>query len=175
MKTLGKCTGIAALLAASAACQRPAGTAPSLLPERIANFTAGPLAADAAATRRTYTHGGTHISVTLARFEMSPEQYDSWVRTSTEGFPQAALGLQTADGNGFYQCSGGDRPSCDLLVQLRSGFHIEIRGGGTSSRADVDAIAQARSAFIQHDEPRERRQPAEQMAIAGVLPMHLKI
>jgi hypothetical protein len=113
-----------------------------LLPDRIATFSAGPLATDAAATHRTYTRGKAHIAVTLARFEMSPEQYDSWVRTSREGFPQAALGLPATEGNGFYQCSAGERPSCDLLVQLRSGFHIEIRGGGTSSREDVDAIAQ---------------------------------
>ena len=28
-----------------------------------------------------------------------------------------------------------------LLIQLRSGFHLELRGGGTTSRADVDALA----------------------------------
>jgi hypothetical protein len=79
--------------------------------------------------------------VTLARFPMSAPAYAEWVRTSVEGFPQATLNLPAYAGNGFYQCSGVNQTSCDLLIQLRSGFHVEIRGAGTSSRADVDAIA----------------------------------
>ena len=47
------------------------------------------------------------------------------------------------DANGFYQCTEPPAPSCDLLIQLRSGVHVEIRGSGTTSRADVDAIARA--------------------------------
>jgi hypothetical protein len=119
----------------------PAAIDASALPARIAGFTAGPLDRDAIATRRTYARGATRIAVTLARFEMSADQYRDWVRTSVASFPQAVLDLPAADGNGFYQCTEGDAPSCDLLIQLRSGFHLEIRGGGTSRREDVDAIA----------------------------------
>jgi hypothetical protein len=121
------------------ACCRRADNAP--LPPRIGPFEGGPLERDPVATRRTYARGATRIAVTLARFEMSAAQYREWVRTSTEAFPQATLDVPAGDGNGFYQCSGADPPSCDLLIQLRSGFHLEIRGGGTSTRADADDIA----------------------------------
>jgi len=71
---------------------------------------------------------------------MSADDYAGWVRMSAS-FPQAALDLPGTEANGFYQCSDGPPPSCDLLIQLRAGVHIEVRGGGTSSRADVDALA----------------------------------
>ena len=38
---------------------------------------------------------------------MSPDDYASWVKTSTASFPQAALELSPADANGFYQCTDG--------------------------------------------------------------------
>ena len=133
---------------ARAACRRPpapaptpAGTADDPLPARIGDFVGGPLVRDDAATRRAYARGATRIEVTLARFPMTAAQYRDWVRTSTDGYPQAALGLPAGDANGFYQCRPDDPQRCDLLVQLRAGVHVEIRGGGTSSRADVDAIA----------------------------------
>jgi hypothetical protein len=134
------------LLVACAACRRPAapspaGSAADPLPARIGDFAGGPLLRDDAATRRSYVRGTTHIEVTLARFPMTAEQYRDWVRTSTEGYPQATLDLPAGDANGFYQCRTDDPERCDLLVQLRAGFHVEIRGGGTSTRGDVDAIA----------------------------------
>jgi hypothetical protein len=139
---------VLSLLVLCAACRRSGASAPAPsesaadpLPARIGDFAAGPLVRDEAAARRTYARGRTRIEVTLARFPMSAEQYGDWVRTSTEGYPQAALGLPPADANGFYQCAPEGTRSCDLLIQLRAGFHVEIRGGGTSSRADVDAIA----------------------------------
>jgi hypothetical protein len=113
----------------------------SLLPDRIAAFTADPPTTDGAAVHRSYHRGATRIAVTLARFPMTDQQYQGWVRASREGFPQAALDVPDGTGNGFYQCADGGRPACDLLIQLRSGVHVEIRGGGTSSREDVDAIA----------------------------------
>jgi hypothetical protein len=113
-----------------------------MLPARIAEFVGGPLViVDANASRRTYSRGRTRIDVTLARIPMTAAAYASWVETSTAGFPQATLGLPADQANGFYQCSTGDRPTCDLLVQLRAGFHLELRGAGTSTRDDVDAIA----------------------------------
>jgi hypothetical protein len=112
-----------------------------VLPDRIGPFTAGPLTLQGGASQRTYATRDARITVTLARFPMTAEQYDDWVRTSVAGYPQAALDVPAGAGNGFYQCTGDPRPSCDLLIQLRAGVHVEIRGNGTSSRADVDAIA----------------------------------
>jgi hypothetical protein len=111
-----------------------------VLPD-VAGFEAGPQVEGPAYVRRPYGRGRARIEVTLARMPMSPEAYGDWVRTSTASFPQAALDLPAGDANGFYQCSDGANPSCDLLIQLRAGFHFEIRGGGTSSRDDVDALA----------------------------------
>jgi hypothetical protein len=65
------------------------------------------------------------------------------VKDSVASFPQATLDAPAADANGFYQCSAGPPESCDLLIQLRSGVHLELRGAGTSSRADVDTLARA--------------------------------
>jgi hypothetical protein len=126
--------------AASPAAQRPvAPPQPPELPEAIAGFAAGALSVDGRAVKRQYSRPGVAITVTLARLPMNPEQYAAWVKTSTEEFPQAVLDVAEDRGNGFYQCD--DRGRCDLLIQLRSGVHVELRGGGTSTRGDVNAIA----------------------------------
>ena len=78
--------------------------------------------------------------MTLARTALPPGGWDSWV-TMSQGFPQAKLDAPVADANGFYQCVEFPMSSCDLLIQLRSGVHVELRGNGSSSRADVDALA----------------------------------
>jgi hypothetical protein len=88
-----------------------------------------------------YARGPTRIDVTLARAPMRPGGFDDWLKMSREGFPQAVLDAPADDANGFYQCTEGTAPSCDLLIQLRSGVHVEIRGAGTSTREDVDALA----------------------------------
>jgi len=119
-----------------AGCRRAAPAAPAFdLPDAIPGFSAG--------ARQTYTAGATHITVTLARHPMDQTAYDNWLAMSNAGFPQADLGLPAAAGNGFYQCEARAPDSCDLLIQLRSGVHVEIRGGGTSTRHDVDAIRRA--------------------------------
>jgi hypothetical protein len=110
------------------------------LPE-VAGFIAGPPTRDAAAVRRTYTRGAARIVVTRARFPLSPEQYDDWVKTSTAGYPQATLDVRPGTANGFYQCTAGIDSSCDLLIQLRAGVHLELRGSGTSHQRDVDDLA----------------------------------
>jgi hypothetical protein len=110
------------------------------LPDTIPGFVAGPREPGDGFVRRTYATGATRISVTLARHPMDDRAYDAWVAMSNAGFPQADLGLPAGAGNGFYQCSGAAPESCDLLIQLRSGVHVEIRGAGTSTRAQVDAI-----------------------------------
>jgi hypothetical protein len=117
----------------------PAATALAL-PD-VNGFVSGVSSPAPGYVRRTYRRGSARVEVTLARMPMSPDDYAGWVKTSTASFPQAALGLPAADANGFYQCSDGPSPSCDLLIQLRAGVHLELRGGGTSSRDDVDALA----------------------------------
>jgi hypothetical protein len=128
-----------------ACCRRPETDGGAPLPARIGGFEGGPLERDVVATRRAYPRGGTRIEVTLAPFEMSAAQYRDWVRTSTEAFPQAVLDVPAGDGNGFYQCTETNPPRCDLLIQLRAGLHLEIRGGGTSSREDIDEVARGLS------------------------------
>jgi hypothetical protein len=146
----------AALGLAAGACRRPpppsAGSpepqapsaeaaAPGALPDRIEGFVAGPTSELGGATRRSYRRGDLVIDVTLARFPMDAAGYERWVKSSVEGYPQAALPIPAAAGNGFYQCRP-DRPAlCDLLIQLRSGVHLELRAGGTARREDVDAVA----------------------------------
>ena len=117
-----------------------AGSGALVLPE-VAGFEATAPIDGPSYVRRGYGRGRARIEVTLARMPMSPEAWAAWVAASTASFPQAALDLPAREANGFYQCSEGETPSCDLLIQLRAGFHLEIRGGGTSTRDDVDALA----------------------------------
>jgi hypothetical protein len=135
----------AMLLAAVAlsACRRgppPAPRAVFDLPDTIPGFSAGAREPGEGWLRRTYTAGATRITVTLARHPMDGAAWDAWVRMSTAGFPQADLELPGDRGNGFYQCDDRAPDRCDLLIQLRSGVHVELRGGGTSTRRDADAI-----------------------------------
>jgi len=124
----------------TAPAPRVASASTLVLPE-LAGWEAGGKVDGASFVRRRYSRGRARIEVTLARMPMSPEAYAEWVRMSTASFPQATLDVPAGDANGFYQCSEGATPSCDLLIQLRAGFHLEIRGGGTSTRDDVDALA----------------------------------
>jgi hypothetical protein len=94
--------------------------------------------------RRSYRRRHVQIEVTLARTVLPPGGFEAWLAMS-EGYPQAKLDAPASDANGFYQCVSFPMSSCDLLVQLRSGVHIELRGNGSSSRADVDALAAALS------------------------------
>jgi hypothetical protein len=120
------------LLAASlCSCARTAPPAPP-------TFVAGPETRGESFSRRTFTRGAVHVTVTdAAGPPLSAAQFDEWVRMSAS-FPTAPLDASPELANGFYQCTG-DR--CDLLIQLRSGRHLELRGDGTATRADVDAVA----------------------------------
>jgi len=150
-------SGLALLTAASLAlaCRRapppapPRAPAPAaassgalVLPE-AAGFVAASQVEGPSFVRRRYSRGRARIEVTLARMPMSADGYAEWVRMSTASFPQATLPLPAGEANGFYQCSEGPTPSCDLLIQLRAGFHLEIRGAGTTTRDDVDTLARA--------------------------------
>src|ERR1035437_1773922 len=117
----------------------PAKSRPHALPE-IPDFAGGTEEHGPTYTRRTYARGPESITVTLARFPMSAPQYEGWLRMSTADFPQAALEVRPDEGNGFYQCAPEDASRCDLLVQLRCGIHLEIRGQGIALRQDADAI-----------------------------------
>jgi hypothetical protein len=116
-------------------------TSGALVLPQVAGFEATTPVDGPSYVRRRYSRGRARIEVTLARMPMSSDAYADWVRMSTASFPQAALEVPAGDANGFYQCSEGETSSCDLLIQLRAGFHLEIRGGGTSTRDDVDALA----------------------------------
>ena len=123
------------------ACRRPPAVPNAFdLPDALPGFVAGAREPGEGYWRRTYTAGATRITVTLARHAMDRAAYDGWVSMSTAGFPQADLALPADAANGFYQCDAAAPAHCDLLIQLRSGVHVEIRGGGTSTRNDVDAI-----------------------------------
>jgi hypothetical protein len=142
-------TSLVVLILAAAACRpsRPAVGASAdgsgnALPA-IAGFVAGPETSGASYQRRSYARDGETTTVTLARFPMSAEQYQGWLRMSTADFPQARLDLDGSEGNGFYQCAEGDPSRCNLLVQLRCGLHLEIRGQGTARRRDSDDVLRA--------------------------------
>jgi hypothetical protein len=130
------------VVASLTSCRRlsPPAAAVFDLPDAIPGFVAGAREPGDGYVRRTYAAGATRITVTLARHTMDDAAWDGWVRMSTAGFPQADLGLPADLGNGFYQCDERAPDRCDLLIQLRAGVHIEIRGGGTSTRRDADAI-----------------------------------
>ncbi|HVY38093.1 MAG TPA: hypothetical protein VHM31_09160 [Polyangia bacterium] len=155
MTGAGAAMALAAALSAGGACSRPrstpaAASSPPRAAARVAaaglalpdvpGFSAAPPDPGDGFVRRAYSRGAARVQVTLARMPMSAEDYQRWQSAST-AFPQADLGLPAAEANGFYQCGDGQNPSCDLLVQLRGGFHLELRGAGTTSRADVDALA----------------------------------
>jgi hypothetical protein len=111
------------------------------LPERIATFDAGPLVSGDGFSRRTYSRANAHVTVTLAHIDLGADGYDRWLRQSEDGYPQAKLDLPAGAGNGFYQCADVAMARCNLLIQLRNGAHLEIRGDETTVRSDVDAVA----------------------------------
>ncbi len=137
--TLG-CTRGADTSEREASTAKPPAAALDALPD-IATFAAAPAVSGDGYRRRAYTRGRAKITVTIGRFEVDDRGYERWVGQSREAYPQADLGMPQELGNGFYECSGSEPPACNLLIQLRAGTHIEIRGDGTATRADVDDIA----------------------------------
>jgi hypothetical protein len=129
------------------ACHRtgPPPATSLALPDALAGFTATPVVSGDNFVRRRYARAAVQVDVTLARAPLGPSTggFAGWLQMSRAGFPQASLDAPSEDANGFYQCTVATPPSCDLLIQMRSGVHLELRGGGTSSRADVDDIARA--------------------------------
>jgi hypothetical protein len=112
------------------------------LPARVGAFEGNaPTIADTY-TRRTYAHGASRVTVTLAKLPMDARAYARWVEQSTSGYPHTTLVAEDA-GNGFYECTDDAATRCNLLVQMRDGRHFEIRAEAEATRADVDVIARA--------------------------------
>jgi len=133
--------GLACMLLMACRRQVPRAAPPVFdLPDAIPGFVAGAREPGDGWVRRTYTAGAARINVTLARHAMDDAGWNGWVSMSRAGYPQADLDLPADNANGFYQCDERAPDRCDLLIQLRSGVHVEIRGGGTSTRSDADAI-----------------------------------
>jgi hypothetical protein len=106
------------------------------LPDSAPPFAAGPLLRAQGYARRTYARAGVPIEVTVAARPVGADEYVQWVGQS-RAYAQATLALPPSEANGFYTCSGA---ACDLHIQLRSGYHVELMGGGRATRADLDAL-----------------------------------
>ena len=144
----GTVVATARLDAAGVQAERPPRVhVPSLatgLPRRAAGFVADDDASEVGAPRdgavhAVFTRGTARIHVTLAAYPVTAERWSSWLAASAS-FPQAPLPWAADVANGFYQCDEDVPPHCDLLIQLRAGFHLELRGGKTSRRSDVDEL-----------------------------------
>lgn len=142
------------LLATLSGCQRrsaavaPAGNVdltprPLALPDTLAGFTGEPIVHGPTWVRRRYARGSARVDTTLAIAPQPPGGFEGWLVTSRATYPQAALAAPPGDVNGFYQCTDGAPSRCDLLIQMRSGVHLELHGAGTSTRADVNVLAGA--------------------------------
>jgi hypothetical protein len=56
-------------------------------------------------------------------------------------YPQVSLPLPADEANGFFTCaSGRNDAACDLHIQLRKGFHVEIMGNGRVPRTELTAM-----------------------------------
>jgi hypothetical protein len=112
------------------------------LPEKADAFAGGALETKEAFARREYTKGAARISVTVARVPTTQAQFDEWTRTSA-AYPPAILEVPPGTTTGFYACAGV-RPDgwqlCDLHIQTRSGFHVEVMGNGTATRPDLEQL-----------------------------------
>ncbi|HZU83485.1 MAG TPA: hypothetical protein VE987_11235 [Polyangiaceae bacterium] len=129
----------------SRAAAAPSPVPPGLdLPAAVEGFSASAPTTGPGFVRRAYDRGAARVTVTLAPLDLGPGGYERWLVQSRGGYPQAAPELvPPGAGNGFYECADDAATRCNLLVQLRSGVHLEIRGDGAASRADVDAVAAA--------------------------------
>jgi hypothetical protein len=90
--------------------------------------------------RRVYVSGAERVEITIARFGKDPGAYERWVAGSAN-YPQAQLSLPAAQANGFFSCASAlADAACDLHIQLRAGFHVEVMGNGRVPRRDLTAL-----------------------------------
>jgi hypothetical protein len=140
------------LLAEKARLQSPwQGQSPELsrapskiLPDAAPPYLAAePIRRSPGYARRAYVSGERRIEITIAPMGREPGAFERWVEGSAN-YPQAPLALPAAQANGFFTCvSDRADASCDLHIQLRSGFHVEAMGNGRVPRSDLlDLLAQ---------------------------------
>jgi len=111
-----------------------------ILPDTAAPFVASvPIQFGQGYFRRAYVFGSERVEITIAHFGPGPGAYDRWVALAN--YPQAQLSLPAAQANGFFSCATDltDAP-CDLHIQLRSGFHVEVMGNGRVPRHDLTEL-----------------------------------
>jgi hypothetical protein len=110
------------------------------LPDRAGAFSGGALTLGDGFLRRRYSREGTQIEVTIGGAEVADVSYERWIEMSA-GFPPAKLGVPPESASGFYDCSGpGEGQTCNLHIHLRTGQHVEVMGGGTATRDDLDQL-----------------------------------
>ena len=87
--------------------------------------------------RRAYVSGAERVEITIARFGKDSGAFERWVAGSAS-YPQAQLSLPASQANGFFSCASQlADAACDLHIQLRSGFHVEVMGNGRVPRRDL--------------------------------------
>ena len=110
------------------------------LPAVAAAFRGGPIERHDGFVRRRYERGATRIEITIAYRPQRGDDYQQWV-TAARDYPVAALDLPPSEALGFFTCADASgRAGCDLHVQLRAGYHVEVMSGGTASRADLEQL-----------------------------------
>jgi hypothetical protein len=113
-----------------------AGVLPASAPPFVAE---GPITLRPGFARRSYRSDRRRVEITVAAMGQEAGAYERWVASSLD-YPQAPL--PSSDANGFFTCAASDSPvpGCDLHIQTRSGFHVEVMGDGRVPRNDLVAL-----------------------------------
>ena len=110
------------------------------LPAVAGAFRGGPVERHDGFVRRAYVRGATRIEITIAYRPQRGDDYRQWVGAARD-YPVATLDLPPGDALGFFTCRDlRARTACDLHVQLRAGYHVEVMSGGTATRADLEQL-----------------------------------
>jgi len=113
------------------------------LPAVAGGFRGAPVERHDGFVRRRYQRGATRIEITIAYRPQRGDDYQQWV-TAARDYPLATLDLAPSEALGFFSCDNpAGRAACDLHVQLRAGYHVEVMGGGTATRADLEQLMAA--------------------------------
>ena len=134
-------TAAAATTATAVAPAAPAAPAPlaAFLPDTLGAFTAGPLVSGDGFVRRSYSRAAASIDVTIGTYPMTAAQWSDWIAASAPYAP-VAVDVPAGGAAGFWDCTAGAREPCDLHIQLRAGYHVEIGGNAAATRADLGAV-----------------------------------
>ena len=110
------------------------------LPAVAGAFRGGPVERHEGFVRRAYVRGATRIEITIAYRPQRGDDYQQWVAAARD-YPLATLDLPRSEALGFFTCGDpSGRAACDLHVQLRDGYHVEVMSGGTATRADLEQL-----------------------------------